>query len=309
MSQQIDPTASALPTFNRRLFVGLSAGAAAGAGSIAAALAAGTEFGKPHPPIVAEDDPAIVVARPKLVSGGRTVDAYAAAPRESDPTTPGVVVVQQAWGVDAQLRDVVRRFAKEGYVAIAPDLFSGMGAPSGDGATDFTLFRPLIAKLQDEQVDRDVAAAASWIRSGVRAASAPLKIGVTGFCLGGGVTLRQAVDGVPPFAAAAMWYGRVRYERADSSAMDGSPSDPFAYAARVKAPLLASFGARDSNIAAADVRTLASRLTVPHDIKIYDEAGHAFFDDTRPTWVASAAADAWSRTRRWFASYLRGTSS
>ena len=115
---------------NRRAFVGLGAGAAF-AGTIAAALAAGEGFGAPHPPIVAEDDGALEVTRPALQSGGRTVAAYAARPRG---TVKGrLVVVQAIWGVDAQLRDVVRRFAKEGYVAIAPDLYAGLGAPSGDG--------------------------------------------------------------------------------------------------------------------------------------------------------------------------------
>jgi carboxymethylenebutenolidase len=77
-----------------------------------------------------------------------------------------------------------------------------------------------------------------------------------------------------------------------------------AYAGGIKMPLCGSWGARDTSIPSADVGALRTRLTVPNDLKVYDEAGHAFFDDTRPSYVAMAAADAWTRTLRWFGTYL-----
>jgi carboxymethylenebutenolidase len=304
MPDLVDPTSATNPALNRRAFVGLGAAAAASGSAIAAALAAGEDFGKPHPPIVAENDPAIVVVRPTLSHDGRTLDAYAAVPRRAP--LGAVVVVQAGWGIDAQLRDVVRRFAKEGYAAIAPGLYAGLGAPSGDGATDFQPFAVAAAKLADETVDGDILAAAQWAAkrpAPTAAVPRPLKVGVTGFCMGGAITLRQAVDNASAFSAAAVWYGKVRYS---TSANNNGPITPIAldYADEVKVPLLGSYGARDTSILADDVRALDRKLTIDHDIKIYDEAGHAFFDDTRSSYVASAATDGWTRTLAWFAKYL-----
>jgi carboxymethylenebutenolidase len=310
-----DPISATSLTLGRRSFVGLSATATTAAilgGSIATALAQGTGFGQPHPPIVAEDDPSISIARPRIPAGARSLDAYFAAPKGAGPATPAVVVVQAIWGVDAQLRDVVRRFAKEGYLAIAPDLYSGLGAPSGDGATDVERFRAFAAQLADDRVDADLAATAAFLRAvprpdGVAAAPARTtgKIGVTGFCMGGGITLRQAVDNAKTFGAAMVFYGKVRYGTTDNK----GEITPIAldYASDIGIPLAGSWGERDTSIAAADVRVLDAKLTAlgkPHDLRVYDLAGHAFFDDTRPSYVPAAAADSWTRMLGWFARNL-----
>ena len=119
MSDLIDPTRATSPAFKRRTFVGLSAGAASFGGVAAAGLAAsGPAYGQPHPPIVPENDPDIE-AQPlqlsyQLRGSTRVVDSYTAKPKNAKPSTPGVVVVQAIWGVDAQLRDTVRRLAKAG---------------------------------------------------------------------------------------------------------------------------------------------------------------------------------------------------
>ena len=305
MSDPIDPTRATASAFNRRAFVGLSAGATAYASTLAAALAAGDDFGKPHPPIVAEDDPAIAVGRPQIHNGARTLDAYYASPKSAGPATPAVVVVQHIWGVDAQIRDVVRRFAKEGYIALAPDLYTGLGAPSGDGLTDYKVFVPSAQKLNDATVDSDLVAAAAFVRNG--SGGKREKIGVTGFCMGGSIALRQAVDSASTFDAAAVFYGKVRYDTAGNN--DGPiAAMALAYADEIGTPLLGSWGARDTGILAADVKALEARLTdlkKPHDIKVYDEAGHGFFDDTRASYVPSAAADAWTRTLAWFGTHLK----
>lgn len=304
MSDQIDPTNATSSSFNRRAFVGLSAGATAYASTLAGARAADEDFGQPHLPIVPENDPTIATGRPKLIDGARSIDAYYASPRNAGPSTPAIVVVQHIWGVDAQIRDTVRRLAKAGYIALAPDLYAGLGAPSGDGMSEIALFRPAARALSDAQVDADLATAARFIRSG--AGGKPQKIGVMGFCMGGGITLRQTVDNATLFAAAAVFYGKVRY---DTSGNDVGPITPMAlaYADDIGVPLAGSWGARDTSILAADVLALDARLAAlkkPHDLKVYDEAGHAFFDDTRGAYVASAATDAWTRTLAHFAKYL-----
>jgi carboxymethylenebutenolidase len=303
MSESIDPTRATSAAFNRRVFVGLSAATAAGGATIAAALAAGTDLGKPHPPLVAEDDPAISTGTPAISYGTRTLASYVAAPKNAGPATPAIVVVQAIWGVDAQLRDTVRRLAKEGYVAVAPDLYTGLQAPSGDNSTDFAPFREVASKLADAVVDADLAAAAAFIRSG--AGNAKRKVGVTGFCMGGAIALRQAVDNATVFDAAAVFYGKVRYGTTEN---DGAITPiALAYADDIGVPLAGSWGGRDTSILADDVRALDARLASskkPHDFKIYDDAGHAFFDDTRNSYVPSAASDAWSRTLAWFKQHL-----
>ena len=303
---EIDPQSSTAPGFTRRAFVGLSTGAVAVGGSLAHVFAAEQDFGKPHPPIVAEDDPDITVERPTLAPPEGTVEAYAAYPHDNTVTTPGIVVVQHIWGVDAQIRDTVRRLAKAGFVTIAPNLYSGMGAPSGDGATDHAPFAAISAKLVDAGVDDDIRAGASWIRSrvGQGRLQRPPKVGVMGFCMGGSIALRAAVDDANAFDAAVIFYGKVRWGAINPD--DGPITEmALAYTDDLKLPLMGQFGARDTSIKPEDVRAMQARLRVPNDIKIYDEAGHAFFDDTRARYVASAAEDAWRRTLSWFEKYLR----
>jgi carboxymethylenebutenolidase len=305
MPDLTDPTRATSPALRRRDFVGLSGAATAFGGSIAAALAQGADFGKPHPPLVAENDPAIALGRPQITYGSRTIDAYYAAPKGAGPATPGVVVVHAIWGIDAQLRDVVRRFAKAGYIAIAPDLYTGLGAPNGDGVSEIDAFRDAAAKLADDVVDADIAATADFVRRGARD-GAREKVCITGFCMGGGIVLRQTVDNAKNFAAAAVFYGKVRY----GTTGNNGAITPIAldYANGIGVPLLGSWGERDTSILAADVRALDAKLTAlgkPHDLRVYDLAGHAFFDDTRASYVPAAATDAWTRTLAWFAEYVK----
>jgi carboxymethylenebutenolidase len=295
---QTDPVNATKAEFSRRGFVSLGAGAALVAANAAAVNAQTDSFGKPHPPIVAEDDPAIVVSRPRLTpSGGGPIGAYAATPRTVTPRTPGVVVIQHIWGVDATIRDTVRRYAKAGYIAIAPFLFDRLGAPSGDGLTDYLPFVPIAGKMTAQGfVTTDALAAHDWIQTQARDAS----IGITGFCMGGGIALQQII-GSKGYAACSMFYGNVR-----PGTKSDDPTTPamFDFTSRITTPLMGSFGARDTSIKPEDVRAMFARLSAPHDLKIYDEAGHAFFDDTRSSYVPSAAADAWSRTLAWFKTYL-----
>jgi carboxymethylenebutenolidase len=295
---QTDPANATKAEFSRRGFVSLGAGAALVAANAAAVSAQTDAFGKPHPPIVAEDDPAIVVSRPRLTpSAGGPIGAYAATPRAVTPRTPGVVVIQHIWGVDATIRDTVRRYAKAGYIAIAPLLFDRLGAPSGDGLTDYQPFVPFAGKMTAQGfVTTDALAAHDWVHAQARDGS----IGITGFCMGGGIALQQIIDS-KAYAACSMFYGNVR--PGSSSSAETTPA-MFDFVSRITTPLMGSFGARDTSIKPDDVRAMFARLSAPHDVKIYDEAGHAFFDDTRSSYVPSAAADAWTRTLAWFKTYL-----
>jgi carboxymethylenebutenolidase len=306
MQHETDPTRATALEMKRRAFIGISAGAMGFGASIARALAADQDLGKPHPPLVPEDDPDITVQRVQLTRPEGAIDAYAAYPRSTAGDRPGVVVAQAIWGIDAQIRDVVRRLAKSGYVAIAPALYTNLNAPSGDGATDHKPFAEIAAKLVDAQVDGDLQSGAYWIRErvGQRPLQRPPKIGVMGFCMGGSIALRAAIDDKQVFDAAVVFYGKVRWGAINEQ--DGPITDmALAYTDELKIPLMGQFGARDTSIKPEDVQAMQARLQVPNDIKIYDEAGHAFFDDTRESYVASAASDAWTRTLAWFGKYLK----
>ena len=298
MPDLTDPLHATSAELSRRGFVTIGTGAAAtlAGGTTAAAQSEG--FGKPHPPVVAEDDPAIVVARPPLTpSAGSPIWGYAASPRRATRTTPGVVVVQAIWGIDAQLRDVVRRYAKAGYRAIAPSLFARLTPPNGDGATDFAPFSAVATQMYAQGFElTDILSGHDWLR----AQNTTAAVGITGFCMGGSMVL-QSLIGTKAFAAASMFYGSVR-PGTDRNAP--TTASTFDFTSRITTSLLGSFGGRDTSIKPADVEAMFARLTPPHAYKIYDEAGHGFFDDTRESYVPSAAADAWSRTLAWFKKYL-----
>lgn len=286
IAREDDPTKASCERFNRRIFVGISAAATLAASAPAAAQEA---LGEPHPPLVAENDPAIVVEHVTLDRPGAQVPAYAAWPKGAGRNTPSVVVIMHVWGVDSSIRDFVRRLAKAGFTAIAPDLYARFGAPSGDGATDFTIFRPYAQRLEPDEWLGDVRAAAQWLSQ----AFPGTKTAVAGFCMGGRLALVAATQEGELFAMVAPFYG-------DVSAVDAKD---------VRIAVCGSYGGRDTGIPAQKVREFAAALTVPNDVKIYYEAGHAFFDDQRSSYVASAAADAWTRTLACFSKYLPSSNS
>lgn len=284
---EIDPTQAASAELNRRVFVGIST-AAALAAPAAALPASDATLGAAHPPLISEDDPAIVVEPVELARPDVSVGAYTARPASTSGAVPSVVVIMHVWGVDTSIRDVVRRLAKAGFAAIAPNLYARFDAPSGDGTTDYTVFRPYAKRLDRSQYDGDIAAAARWCAAKLPAT----KTAVLGFCMGGRIALLASIDDDKVFSAVCPFYGPLE------------DVDP----AKVSLPVCGSYGARDSGIPAQSVRAFAAALKVPNDIRIYDNAGHAFFDDQRPSYVASAAADAWKRTITFLEKYLRGPS-
>jgi carboxymethylenebutenolidase len=262
----------------RSRFVGLAAGAVVGAATMTGADA------QQLPP-VPENDPAITVERIELRRPDTAIPAYVAQPRDAKSNTPGIVLAMHIWGVDESIREVVRRFAKAGFAAIAPDLYARFGAPSGDGVTDIATFRPYVQKLQNAQVDGDLRAAALWLKN----ANPQGKVGVAGFCMGGSIALRQAIDNDDVFAADAVWYGKV----AD---MDAS---------RIRMPIVGSYGEKDTSIPSETVRAFRKVLRSPNDIVVYPTAAHAFFDDRRASYVGPAAVDSWQRTIAFLNKYLK----
>jgi carboxymethylenebutenolidase len=274
-AHETDPGNATSLTLNRGAFVGIAAAAGSGISttSIAKAQAA---LGQPHPPLVPENDPTITIDRVELRRPDAVIPGYAAWPVRAPFNVPSVVVVMHIWGVDTSIRDVVRRLAKAGIAAVAPDLYARFGAPSGDGSSDIDAFRPFAAKLDRKQYDGDIRAAALWLSTKFPST----KTAVLGFCMGGHIALIQAIDNADVFSTVCPFYGSLK---------DIDPD-------KIHMPVCGSYGARDTSISADDVRTFRSLLRVPNDIRVYNTAGHAFFDDQRASYVAAAAVDAWKRT-------------
>lgn len=214
---------------------------------------------------------------------GETLMGYLARPADG-AAKAAIVVIQEWWGLNDHIKDVARRFANEGYVALAPDLYHGVVVTEPDEA------RKLVMAL-------DMAEAVKEIQQGIaylldQEFVAGDKVGIVGFCMGGGLTLQTALASDALGAAVAFY---------------GSPLKP-EQVADVKAPILGLYGAEDQGIPVDAVNAMGEALTdagIENGITIYEGAQHAFFNDTRASsYNADAAADAWEKTLAWFGSHL-----
>ncbi len=270
---------------------GAALGSMAAANLLLAACAA-TPDTAPSAPVVQGTQPVepeqttadgLVTSSIEYPGEGETLTGYLAHPGEG--THPAVVVIQEWWGLNEHIKDVTRRFAREGFVALAPDLYHGAVASEPDEA------RKLVMEL-------DMAAAVEEIRQAIAFLQAQpsvgsQKVGVVGFCMGGGLALQTALA-EKGLGAAVAFYGRPLAE---------------GQATQVKAPILGLYGAQDSGIPASQVQAMEAALDsagVPNEFHIYEGAGHAFFNDTSSNYVPDAATDAWSRTLAWFHTNLEG---
>lgn len=218
------------------------------------------------------------------------MDLYEATP--DAPNGAAVIVIQEAFGVNDHIEDVTRRFAAEGYHAVAPHLFHRAGggtAPYGD----FSKVLPLFEGLSDAALLVDVDATLERLRG---AGFTDEKVGIVGFCMGGRVTFLVALERA--LGAAVGFYG--------GGIVTGRfPQFPplVERAATLRTPWLGLFGDLDSSIPVEDVEALRKALTdatVETDVVRYPDAEHGFHCDARPSFNAEASADAWSRTLRWF---------
>jgi carboxymethylenebutenolidase len=218
-------------------------------------------------------------------ANGASSQGYLALPEGAGPHR-AVVVIQEWWGLNEHIRDVARRFAAEGYLALAPDLYHGAVADEPDDA------RRLVMELQISEAAKEMAGAATYLAG--RDDVAPKKVGAIGFCLGGGLALLLAATS-PQIGAVASFYGGRQYTREELST--------------ITAPVLAIFGEADEGIPPerhAALDNAFNAMDLPHAIYVYPGAPHAFFNDSRPhSYRAAAAQDAWVRTLAWFDTYLK----
>jgi len=216
-------------------------------------------------------------------ANGGTTPGYLVQPADDAPH-PGIVVIQEWWGLVPHIKDVAERFAREGFVALAPDLYHGQTTTEPDEA------RKLAMALERARAVAEIFSATQYLQS--LAAVAPKKIGVIGWCMGGGLALSTAAEH-SEIGAAIAFYGRP---------LDANDT------AQLRVPVLGLYGELDQGIPADAVRAFRAELrrwNVPHEIHIYPNAQHAFFNETRPNiYNPIAARDAWSRALAWFRKYL-----
>ncbi len=216
-----------------------------------------------------------------------TMRAYVAAPQTNE-RRPAIIVIQEWWGLTDHIKDVSCRFATEGYVAIAPDLYSRLGNAL---TTDPGEAGKLMNTLQQEDGLKDLNATVTYLKS-VPEVDAT-RIGVTGFCMGGSYALMLPCVN-KDIKAAAPFYGQV--------------PNPDAPLQQLSAPVLYIYGEDDGWITKADVQRLAAgfkKYNKTGEIKTYPGAPHAFFRDTDTTvYRPGAAKDAWARTKAFFKQHL-----
>jgi carboxymethylenebutenolidase len=207
---------------------------------------------------------------------------------------PVVLVVQEIFGVHEHIKDVCRRFAKEGYLAIAPELYARQGDP-----TKFSdwkqLYAEVVSKVPDAQVMSDLDAAVAW--AGKSGSGDVKRVGVTGFCWGGRITWLYCAHS-PQVKAGVAWYGRLVGE---SSPLQ--PKYPIDVVADLKAPVLGLYGGQDQGIPLADVEKMRAALAAaknPSEIVVFPEAGHGFNADYRPSYRAEDAREGWRQALAWF---------
>jgi carboxymethylenebutenolidase len=198
---------------------------------------------------------------------------------------PGVVVIQEWWGLVPHIKDVAERFAREGFVALAPDLYHGEAADEPDEA------RKLAMALDANRAVQEIAAAARYLKK--MSHVAPQKVGVVGWCMGGGLSLSTAANHADLIGAAVVFYGRPL-----------TASDT----AKLQVPVLGLYAEHDHGIPVEAVTAFEAEMQkqrVPHEVHVYPGASHAFFNDTRPQiYQAEAAQNAWQKTLAWFRTYL-----
>jgi len=265
---------------------------------------AGSGFAAAAQPIAAQsvihtDTEGLDVGTIRLAVGGQEVPLYFARPAGHDKP-PVMIVVSEIFGLHEHIADVARRFAKQGYLALAPDLFIRQGDPATIPDIP-TLMAQIVRKVPDAQVMGDIDACVAWA---ARHGGDVDRLGVNGFCWGGRITWLYAAHN-PRVKAAVAWYGKLV---ADPNP-PGQPHHPIDIAPALTVPVLGLYGAQDTGIPVATVERMTAALgTGSSDsaIVVYPDAGHAFHADYRPTYNAKDARDGFARALAWFREHGAG---
>ncbi|MBE9037357.1 dienelactone hydrolase family protein [aff. Roholtiella sp. LEGE 12411] len=243
--------------------------------------------------VITTDIKELVAGAVKIPVKDGEIPAYRAMPAKGK-NFPIVLVIQEIFGVHEHIQDICRRFAKLGYVAIAPELFVRQGDVSKLSNID-EIRQVVVAKVPDAQVFSDIDATVNW---GVKSAKGNAdKLGITGFCWGGRITWLYAAHN-PKVKAGVAWYGRLVGDQTELT-----PKHPVDIASALKVPILGLYGGKDTGIPLDTVQQMRDRLkssSSKSEIIVYPDAPHAFFADYRPSYRETEAKDGWKRLQAWF---------
>jgi len=243
-----------------------------------------------HAAMTEPNDPALVSEEVKYTGKAGTLFGYVSRPKGSGPH-PAIVVIHANKGLTPHIRDVARRFAKEGYVALAPDYFSRHGGTKKVAGKRGRIknYRKLVP---EDNVMEDTESGLTYLRS--LSSVRDDRLGVTGFCWGGGMAFSSAAR-IRGLKAAVIFYGRT--------------PKPIDRVQNIEAPVMAHYGGEDKRIGKGIDATVAAmkKYKKPFDYKIYPGAKHSFMSDNRKSrYHPKAAKEAWSRTQEFFGKHLKG---
>lgn len=263
--------------------------------------ALGAGFALSVQPVMAQtaittDSEGLTAGEIKVPAAGGEMPAYRAQPAKGS-NFPVILVVQEIFGVHEYIKDICRRLAKLGYLAIAPELYARQGDPRQYSNIQEVLDK-IVAKVPDAQVMADLDACVAWAKGN---GGNTARLGITGFCWGGRITWLYAAHN-PQIKAGVAWYGRIV-----SPANEMNPKHPIDIAGEVKGPVLGLYGALDQGIPLDTVEKMKRLLaespnpaSKASEIRVYDQAPHAFHADYRPSYRKEPAEDGWKRLQAWF---------
>ena len=245
---------------------------------------------------ITTDTNGLIAGEVKIPVADGDIPAYRAMP-DKGRSFPVVLVVQEIFGVHEHIKDVCRRFAKLGHVAVAPELYSRQGDVSK--ITNINdIISKVVSKVPDAQVMSDLDAAAAWAKKASKGETG--KLAITGFCWGGRIVWLYSAHN-PQLKAGVAWYGRLV-----GAPDELHPKHPVDLAAQLKAPVLGLYGGKDTGIPQDTVEKMRAAIKAVYgksEIIVYPEAGHGFNADYRPGYDKQAAQDGWNRLKQWFKKY------
>jgi carboxymethylenebutenolidase len=247
---------------------------------------------------ITTDAAGLVTETVLLAPKDRVIPAFVARP-EARGRFPAVVVISEVFGVHEYIRDICRRLAKLGYVAIAPDFFVRAGDPAG--LSDFGEIRRIVSQATDKQVMGDLTATVRFLRA--QSYVERRKLAITGFCWGGAVAW-LACERMSDFKAGAAWYGRLAAPKPGDFLGEPERQWPIQLAGQLKAPMIGFYAGKDQGIPVADVETMRAALAGAgraDEIILYPDSQHGFHADYRSSYDPAAAFDAWTRMLAHFA--------
>jgi carboxymethylenebutenolidase len=245
---------------------------------------------------IATDTQGLTAGEVKIPVTDGEVPAYRALPASGGPF-PLVLVVQEIFGVHEHIKDICRRLAKLGYMAIAPEMYARQGDVSK--LTEIPeIISKVVSKVPDAQVMSDLDATVAWAKATGKADTA--KLAITGFCWGGRIVWLYSAHSTLVKAGVA-WYGRLA-EKGDEL----RPKYPIDVVASLNAPVLGLYGEADGSIPVASVEKMRAALKEAGktaEIVLYPDTPHAFFADYRGSYRKTQAEDGWKRMLEWFKKY------